>query len=105
VLIVENLAHPYVCGRLPRVRSIWGAGVRYRENIPLIVMSVISLTILFLFGVAEVAMRDTQRQHDRCGGSRQAAISSELARNASFPAALPPCFPPLPSSRLPSPTG
>ena len=61
------------------------------------------LAILCLFGVAEVAMRDTQRQHDSCGGSRQAAISSELARNASFPAALPPCFPP--SSRLPVPTG
>ena len=65
--------------------------MRYRENIPLAVMSVISLAILFLFGVAEVAMRDTQQQHDSCGGSRQAAISSELARNASFPAALPPC--------------
>jgi hypothetical protein len=81
----------------------WGAEVRYRENIPLAVMSVISLAILFFFGVAEVAMRDTQRQHDSCGGSRRAAISSELARNASFPAALPPCFPP--SSRLPVPTG
>jgi hypothetical protein len=69
-------------------RSIyWGAEVRYRENFPLAVMSVISLAILFLFGVAEVAMRDTQRQHDICGGSRQAAISSELART------LPPCFP------------
>jgi hypothetical protein len=77
--------------------------MRYRENIPLAVMSVISLGILFLFGVAEVAMRDTQRQHDSCGGSRQAAISSELVRNV--PAALPPCFPPLPSSRLPGPTG
>jgi hypothetical protein len=64
--------------------------VRYRENIPLAVMSVISLAILFLFGVAEAAMRDTQRKHDSCGGSRQAAISSEWARNASFPAALPP---------------
>ena len=79
--------------------------MRYRENIPLAVMGVISLAILFLFGVAEVAMRDAQRQHDSCGGSRQAAISSELARNASSPVALPPCFPPLPSNRLPGSTG
>jgi hypothetical protein len=70
-----------------------GGEARYRENIPLAVMSVISLAILFLFGVAEVAMRDTQRQRDSCGGSRQAAISSELART------LPSCFPPLPSSQ------
>ena len=83
----------------------WGGEVRCRENIPLAVMSAISLAILFLFGVAEVAMRDTQRQHDSCSGSRQAAISSELARNASSPAALPPCFPSLPSSRLAGPTG
>ena len=62
-----------------------GGEVRYRQNIPLAVMSVISLAILCLFGVAEVAMRDTQRQRYGCGGSRQAAISSELARNASFP--------------------
>ena len=79
--------------------DLLGGVVRYRENIPLAVMSVISVAILCLFGVAEVAMRDTQRQHDSCGGSRQAAISSELART------LPPCFPSLPSSRLPGPTG
>jgi hypothetical protein len=78
---------------------IWGAEVRYRENIPLTVMGVISLAILCLFGVAEMATRDTQRQHDSCGGSRQAAISSELDRT------LPPCFPSLPPSHLPVPTG
>jgi hypothetical protein len=31
--------------------------VRYRENIPLAVMSVISLAILFVFGVSEMTMR------------------------------------------------
>jgi hypothetical protein len=31
--------------------------VRYRENIPLAGMSVISLAILFVFGVSEAAMR------------------------------------------------
>jgi hypothetical protein len=66
-------------------RSIcWGAEVRYRQNIPLAVLSVISVAILCLFGVAEAAMRDMQRQHDSCGGSRQAAISQD----ASSPAAL-----------------
>jgi hypothetical protein len=31
--------------------------VRYRENIPLTVMSVISLAVLLLFGISEIAMR------------------------------------------------
>jgi hypothetical protein len=87
------------CRKVARSIYLGGGEVRYRQNIPLAVMSVISLAILCLFGVAEVAMRDTQRQDDSCGGSRQAAISSELART------LPPCFPSLPSSRLPGPTG
>jgi ATP-dependent DNA ligase len=40
-------------------------------------MSIISLAVLLLFGISEMAMRATPRQHDGCGGSRQAAISPE----------------------------
>jgi hypothetical protein len=49
--------------------------MRYRENIPLAIMSVISLAVLLVFGISEMATRATARQHDGCGGSQQAAIS------------------------------
>jgi hypothetical protein len=51
-----------------------GARMRYRENIPLAIMSVISLAVLFVFGISEMATRAAAR-HDGCGGSQQAAIS------------------------------
>jgi hypothetical protein len=40
--------------------------LRCRENIPLAIMSVISLAVLFVFGFSEMAMLGTQ--HDGCGG-------------------------------------
>jgi hypothetical protein len=48
--------------------------VRYRENIPLVVMSVISLAILLVFGASETALR-TMPQQDGCGPSEQVAIA------------------------------
>jgi hypothetical protein len=55
----------------------WGREVRYRENIPLAVMSLISLAVLFLFAISEMEMRATPRYHDVCGGSQQTAISPD----------------------------
>jgi hypothetical protein len=51
--------------------------MRYRENIPLAVMCIISLAVLLIFGISEMAMRATPRQHDGCGASQQAAISPD----------------------------
>ena len=51
------------------VRSVWGAKLRYRENIPLAVMSVVSLAILFVFGLSEMTLRGTPRQLNGCGGT------------------------------------
>jgi hypothetical protein len=88
--------------------SGWREGelLRCRENIPLAVMSVISLAVLFVFGFSQMAMRATPRQLDGCGGSQQAAISNEWAGDASFPQALSsPAFPPSPPNRLPGPAG
>jgi hypothetical protein len=48
--------------------------VQCRKNIPLAVMSLVSLAVLFVFGFSEMEMRDVQRQLDGCGGSRHAAI-------------------------------
>jgi hypothetical protein len=42
--------------------------MRNRENIPLAIMSIISLAVLFVFGISEMATRAT-------AGSQQAAIS------------------------------
>jgi hypothetical protein len=45
------------------------AKVRYRENIPLAVMSVISLAILLVFGASETALRSMPQQDGGCGWS------------------------------------
>jgi hypothetical protein len=49
------------------------AKVRYRENIPLAVMSVISLAILLVFGASETALRATQQQDGGCAWSDEVA--------------------------------
>jgi hypothetical protein len=49
--------------------------VRYRENIPLAVMCVISLAILFVFGVSEFALRSTPQQESDCGSPEQIAAT------------------------------
>ena len=73
--------------------------LRCRENIPVAVMSVISLAVLFVFGLSEMAMWGTQ--HDGC--SQQTAISNGWAGDASLPQALSsPAFPPSPPSHLPA---
>jgi hypothetical protein len=89
------------------VSDWWEAELlRCRENIPLAVMSVISLAVLFVFGFSEMAMRDVQRQLDGCGGSQQAAIPIGWTGDASFPRALSsPAFPPPLPSRVSSPAG
>jgi hypothetical protein len=46
--------------------------MRYRENIPLAVMSVISLAILLVFGASETAVRATP-QDGGCGWSGEVA--------------------------------
>jgi hypothetical protein len=51
--------------------------VRYRENIPLAVMSLISVAVLFLFAFSEMEMRATLRHHAVCGGLQQTAISPD----------------------------
>ena len=81
----------------------WWEGelLRCRENIPLAVMGVISLAVLFIFGVSEMAMRATPRQLDSCGLSQQASIPIGWNDDASFPQALlSPAFPPALPSRL-----
>jgi hypothetical protein len=80
--------------------------LRCRENIPLAVMGVISLAVLFIFGVSEMAMRTTPRQLDGCGVSQQASIPIGSNDDASFPPALSsPAFPPSLPSRLSGPDG
>jgi hypothetical protein len=77
-----------------------------RENIPLAVMSAVSVAVLFVFGFSEMAMRDVQRQLDGCGGSRQAAIPIGRTGDASFPRALSgPAFTPSLPGRLSGPAG
>jgi hypothetical protein len=51
------------------------AKVRYRENIPLAVMSVISLAILLVFGASETALRSAPQQDGGCGWSDQVAAA------------------------------
>jgi hypothetical protein len=88
------------------VRLLGGGEVRCRENIPLAVMCVISLAILFVFGVSEATMRDMPRQHDGCGGPQQVAISPAWPLPSSGLTDLSaPASPPLPTSRLPGLTG
>jgi hypothetical protein len=87
---------------------VWWEGelLGCRENIPLAVMGIISLAVLFIFGVSEMAMRATPRLHNGCGVSQQAAIPIGWTGDASFPRALSnPAFPPLLPSRLPGPAG
>jgi hypothetical protein len=49
--------------------------VRYRENIPLAVMSVISLAILLVFGTSEAALHNVPQQDGGCGWSEQIAAA------------------------------
>jgi hypothetical protein len=49
------------------------ATVRFRENIPLAVMSVISLAILLVFGASETAVR-SMPQDGGCGWSDEVAV-------------------------------
>jgi hypothetical protein len=80
--------------------------MRYRENIPLAIMSVISLGVLFLFGISEMEMRATPLHHDGCGGSQQAAVSPAWLLRSFEPTDLsPPAFRLLPTSPVPGPTG
>jgi hypothetical protein len=80
--------------------------VQCRKNIPLAVMSLVSLAVLFVFGFSEMEMRDVQRQLDGCRGSPQTAIPIGWTGDASFPRALSsPAFPPALTSRLPAQAG
>jgi hypothetical protein len=49
--------------------------MRYRENVPVAVMSVISLAILLIFGASETALRSTPQQDGGCGWSEQLAVA------------------------------
>ena len=49
--------------------------MRYRENIPLAVMSVISLAILLVFGVSQAALHNMPQQDGGCGWSDQVATA------------------------------
>jgi hypothetical protein len=51
------------------------AKLRYRENIPLAVMCVISLAILFVFGASEPALRSMSQPDGGCGWSEQIAAA------------------------------
>jgi hypothetical protein len=106
-LILPALSNQNSVGRL--IGSVFGSmggEMRYRENIPLAVMSAISLAVLFLFGISEMAMRATPRQHDDCGGSQQAAISlAWLLPTFGLTDLSPLSSRPLPTSHLPGPTG
>jgi hypothetical protein len=83
-----------------------GELLQCRENIPLAVMSLVSLAVLFVFGFSEMEMRYVQRQLDGCGGSQQAAIPIGWTGDASFPRALSsPAFPPSLPNRPPDPVG
>jgi hypothetical protein len=89
------------------VSDCWeGELLQCRENIPLAVMSVISLAVLFVFGFSEMAMRDVQRQLYGRGGSQQAAIAIGWTGDASFPRALSsPAFAPSLPNRVSGPAG
>jgi hypothetical protein len=54
------------------------AKVRYRENIPLAVMSVISLAILLVFGASETALRSMPQQDGGCAWSDEVAAAYEV---------------------------
>jgi hypothetical protein len=56
-------------------RNLLEAKVRYRENVPLVVMSVISLAILLVFGASETALHKLPRQDGGCGWSDQIAAA------------------------------
>jgi hypothetical protein len=49
--------------------------LRYRENIPLAVMSVVSLAVLLVFGFSETTLRATPRQLNGCGGSYETVVA------------------------------
>jgi hypothetical protein len=88
--------------------SDWWEGplLQCRENIPLAVMSLVSLAVLFVFGFSEMEMRDVQRQLDGCGGSQKAAIPIGWTGGASFPRTLSsPAFPPSLPNRVSGPAG
>jgi hypothetical protein len=51
------------------------AKVRLLENIPLAVMSVISLAILLVFGASETAVRSMPQQDGGCAWSEQVAAA------------------------------
>jgi hypothetical protein len=88
--------------------SDWWEGelLRFRENISLAIISLVSLAVLFVFGFSQMEIRDVQRQLDSCGGSQQAAIPIGWTGDVSFPRALlSPAFPPSPPNRLPDPIG
>jgi hypothetical protein len=48
-------------------------------------MSIVSLAVLFVFGLSEMAMRAAPQQVDGYQGSQRAAISNGWAGDASFP--------------------
>ena len=78
----------------------------YRENVPLAVMSAISLAVLFLFGISEMEMRASQRQHNSCSGSQEIAIAPASLLPSRGPRDLsPPASGPLSTSRLPARIG
>jgi hypothetical protein len=55
--------------------GLTGGEGRYRENIPLAVMSVISLAILLVFGTSEAALHNVPQQDGGCGWSEQIAAA------------------------------
>ena len=70
-----------------------------RENIPLLIMSVVSAAILCFFALSSSAIFSTPRQLDGCGWSEQAAIGPIWLRVGHSPqASWNPAFPPSPPS-------
>jgi hypothetical protein len=72
----------------------WGKTMRFRENLPMAVMTAVSAAILTFF-----VYSDATRQLDGCGRSEEAAIGPIWLRVGHSPqASWNPAFPPSPPS-------
>jgi hypothetical protein len=77
-----------------------------RENIPLLIMSLLSAAILFFFALSGSTTFSAPRQLDGCGWSEQAAIAPIWPRAGNFQQVLwNPAFPPSPPGRPPARIG